>query len=71
MTARSLPALFREDGGLTTDVRKVLEGRIPRTMRDLRLVTVDGKVVHAQVSVSRMRDIGWRKLGAVVTVEDV
>ena len=71
VTARSLPALFREDGGLTTDVRKVLEGRIPRTMRDLRLVTVDGKVVHAQVSVSRMRDIGGRKLGAVVTVEDV
>ncbi len=71
VTARALPTLFRDDGGLTTDVRKVLEGRIPRTMRDLRLVTIDGKVVHAQVSVSRMRDIGGRKLGAVVTVEDV
>lgn len=71
VTARSLPAIFREDGGLSADVRKVLEGRIPRTMRDVRLVTVDGKVVHAQVSVSRMRDVGGRKLGAVVTVEDV
>ncbi|HEY5548304.1 MAG TPA: ATP-binding protein [Coriobacteriia bacterium] len=71
VTARPLPAIFRDDGGLTVDVRKVLEGRIPRTMRDVRLVTVDGKVVHAQVSVSRMRDIGGRKLGAVVTVEDV
>jgi two-component system, sporulation sensor kinase E len=71
VTARSLPTLFRDDGGLTLDVRKVLEGRIPRIMHDLRLVTVDGKVVHAQVSVSRMRDVGGRKLGAVVTVEDV
>lgn len=71
VTARSLPALFKDDGGLTMDVRKVLDGRIPRTMRDVRLVTVDGKVVHAQVSVSRMRDVGGRKLGAVVTVEDV
>jgi len=71
VTARSLPTLFRDDGGLTLDVRKVLEGRIPRIMHDLRLVTIDGKVVHAQVSVSRMRDVGGRKLGAVVTVEDV
>ena len=71
VTARPLHVLFRDDGGLTSDVRKVLEGRIPRTMRDLRLVTVAGKVVHAQVSVSRMRDVGGRKLGAVVTVEDV
>jgi PAS domain S-box-containing protein len=71
VTARALPVLFRDDGGLTADVRKVLEGRIPRTMHDLRLVTVDGKVVHAQVSVSRMRDVGGRKLGAVVTIEDV
>jgi two-component system, sporulation sensor kinase E len=71
VTARALPVLFRDDGGLTADVRKVLEGRIPRTMHDLRLVTVEGKVVHAQVSVSRMRDVGGRKLGAVVTIEDV
>jgi PAS domain S-box-containing protein len=71
VAARALPVLFRDDGGLTVDVRKVLDGRSPRTMRDVRLVTVDGKVVHAQVSVSRMRDVGGRKLGAVVTVEDV
>jgi len=71
VAARSLPTLFRDDGGLTLDVRKVLEGRIPRIMHDLRLVTIGGKVVHAQVSVSRMRDVGGRKLGAVVTVEDV
>jgi len=71
VVARSLQSLFKDDGGLTTDVRKVLEGRIPRTLRDVTLVTSTGKVVHAQASVSRMRDVGGRKLGAVVTIEDV
>jgi two-component system, sporulation sensor kinase E len=69
--AHSLRSLFKDDGDLTADVRKVLEGRIPRTMRDVTLVTTGGKVVHAQASVSRMRDVGGRKLGAVVTIEDV
>jgi two-component system, sporulation sensor kinase E len=69
--ARSLQSLFKEDGGLAVDVRKVLDGRIPRTLRDLTLVTVGAKVIHAQASVSRMRDVGGRKLGAVVTIEDV
>jgi PAS domain S-box-containing protein len=71
VVARSLQTLFKDDGGLTNDVRKVLEGRIPRTLRDVTLVTAAGKVVHAQASVSRMRDVGGRKLGAVVTIEDV
>jgi two-component system, sporulation sensor kinase E len=71
VVARSLAALFKDDGGLTADVRKVLDGRIPRTLRDVTLVTTAGKVVHAQASVSRMRDVGGRKLGAVVTIEDV
>lgn len=68
---RPLDGLFRDDGGLTTDVRKVLEGRIPRTMREVSLVMADGSVVHTQASVSRMRDVGGRKLGAVVSIEDV
>jgi two-component system, sporulation sensor kinase E len=71
IVARSLTRLFRDDGGLEADVRKVLEGRIPRTMREVTFVTKAGKVVHAQASVSRMRDVGGRKLGAVVTIEDV
>ncbi|MDO8964985.1 MAG: ATP-binding protein [Coriobacteriia bacterium] len=71
LVARALGATFRDDGGLTLDVRKVLEGRSPRTMRDVTLTTAGGKVVHTQASVSRMRDIGGRKLGAVVTIEDV
>lgn len=71
IVARALQTLFREDSGLTADVRKVLEGRIPRTMRDVKLITATGKTVHAQASVSRMRDVGGRRLGAVVTIEDV
>jgi two-component system, sporulation sensor kinase E len=71
LVARALPALFKDDGGLSTDVRKVLDGRIPRTMRDLTVVTEAGRTVHTQASVSRLRDIGGRKLGAVVTIEDV
>ncbi len=69
--ARPLETAFKDDGGLTQDVRKVLDGRSPRTLRDVRLVTNAGKIVHAQASVSRMRDVGGRKLGAVVTIEDV
>lgn len=71
IVARALGTLFKDDGGLGSDVRKVLAGRIPRTVHDLTLTTAAGKVVHAQTSVSRMRDVGGRKLGAVVTIEDV
>jgi two-component system, sporulation sensor kinase E len=71
MVARSLSALFPNDGGLLGDVQRVLEGRTPRTLRETTIETRGGKVVHAQTSVSRMRDIGGRRLGAVVTIEDV
>lgn len=71
MVARPLGALFKDDGGLSADLSRVLQGRLPRTMRDLTLVTKVGKTVHAQTSVSRMRDVGGRRLGAVVTIEDV
>lgn len=71
VVARSLRAVFKEDGGMSEDVRKVLEGRIPRTLRDVTLVTERGKVIHAQAAVSRLRDPVGRKLGAVLTLEDV
>jgi PAS domain S-box-containing protein len=71
LIAHPLAAAFKDDGGLGADVVKVLESRSPRTLRDVKLITAAGKTVHAQVSVSRMRDIGGRKLGAVVTIEDV
>ncbi|HEY5506036.1 MAG TPA: ATP-binding protein [Coriobacteriia bacterium] len=71
LIGRPLPSIFKDDGALSADIRKVLEGRSPRTLRDVKLVTSSGKVVHAQASVSRMRDPGGRKLGAVVTIEDM
>jgi two-component system sensor histidine kinase AtoS len=52
-------------------VLKVLEGKLPKSVKEMRLVTRGGKVLQAQVSTSRMRDIDGRILGAVVTVEDV
>ena len=71
MVPGSILRIFKSDGGLSADVTKVLEGRVPRTVRDVKLVTAGNRVVHAQASVSRMRDVGGRKLGAVVTIEDV
>ena len=71
MVPGSILRMFKADGGLSSDVAKVLEGRVPRTVRDVTLVTASNRIVHAQASVSRMRDIGGRKLGAVVTIEDV
>ncbi|MDP3630469.1 MAG: ATP-binding protein [Actinomycetota bacterium] len=63
--------LFAEDAGLDDEVMKVLEGRLPKSVKEMRLLTRGGKVLQAQVSISRMRDIDGRILGAVVTVEDV
>ncbi|MDY0088383.1 MAG: ATP-binding protein [Coriobacteriia bacterium] len=71
MVPRSIGALFRDDGGLGDDVAKVLSGRIPLTLREARMVTSAGREIHVQASTSRMRAVGGRILGAVVTVEDV
>jgi two-component system, sporulation sensor kinase E len=71
VVARTIRSVFKDDGGLAADVARVLEGRVPRTLRDVTIVTRAGKTVHAQASVSRMRDVGGRKLGAVLTIEDV
>ncbi|MDF1541585.1 MAG: ATP-binding protein [Anaerosomatales bacterium] len=71
MVPKSIGALFRDDGGLEGDVRKVLSGRIPLTLREVRMVTDAGHEIHVQASTSRMRAVGGRILGAVVTIEDV
>lgn len=68
---RRIGTLFTDDGGLAHDVDKVLEGRLPRMVRDVRLVSKAGRTLHVQMSTSRMRDIDGRILGAVVTLEDV
>lgn len=71
MVPKSIGALFRDDGGLGEDVRKVLSGRIPLTLREVRMITESGHEIHVQASTSRMRAVGGRILGAVVTIEDV
>jgi signal transduction histidine kinase len=38
---------------------------------DLQAVTIDGRTVHLEVAMARMRDVGGRALGAVVTLDDV
>lgn len=71
MVPRSLAAVFKDDGGLSEDVQKVLSGRLPLALRETTLVTATGTEVHAQASTSRMRAVGGAVLGAVVTIEDV
>lgn len=71
MVPRPLPRLFSDDGGLGIDVAKVVSGRTPRTARELTLVARNGKTIHVQASVSRMRDVRGGTIGAVLTLEDV
>ncbi len=71
MVPRSIRALFRDDGGIATDVQKVLRGRTPLALREVTIITAGGRTVHVQASTSRMRAVGGKVLGAVVTVEDV
>jgi two-component system, sporulation sensor kinase E len=71
MVPRPIGMMFQDDGGLGSDVAKVLDGSVPRTARELTLMSSAGATIHAGVSVSRMRDIDGRILGAVVTLEDV
>lgn len=68
---RRIGTLFADDSGLDEEVAKVLKGRIPKSVKDMRLVTRAGKILHVQASTSRMRDVDGRILGAVVTIEDV
>lgn len=71
MVPKPIGVLFRDDGGINVDVSKVLSGRVPLALREVTLVTAGGRTVHVQASTSRMRAVGGRILGAVVTVEDV
>ncbi len=68
---KPIGSIFRDDGGLSADVDKVLSGRLPLTLREITVVTRGGRTVHVQASTSRMRAVGGRILGAVVTVEDI
>lgn len=71
MVPRRIGILFKDDGGIDASLTRILEGRVPRLATDTRAITLDGTVLHAQVSMSRMRDVDGRVLGAVVTFDDV
>ena len=71
MVPKPIGSLFRFDGGISSDVAKVLAGRLPLALREATLVTANGSEVHVQASTSRMRAVGGTVLGAVVTLEDV
>ena len=71
MVPRPIASLFLSDGGISSDVSKVLAGRLPLAMRDATLQMSNGREVHVQASTSRMRAVGGSILGAVVTLEDV
>lgn len=71
MVPRPLSVLFEDDGGLARDVAKVLSGRLPRLMRETKLVMRDGRTVHVKTSASRLTGGGGRILGAVVALEDM
>ncbi|HSK47526.1 MAG TPA: ATP-binding protein [Coriobacteriia bacterium] len=71
MVPKPISSLFRDDGGISGDVAKVLSGRIPLALRETTLITPNGREVHVQSSTSRMRAVGGSVLGAVVTLEDV
>lgn len=71
MVPRRLGALFLDDGGIDTSLGRVLRAETPRLVTDIQAVTLGGRTLHARLAVARMRDVGGRMLGAVVTIEDV
>ena len=71
MVPRQLRVLLRNDGGIGVNLARILQGTTPKLVSDTQLLTLSGKTLHTQVSMSRMRDGEGRVLGAVVTLEDV
>lgn len=71
MVPRKIGRLFADDGGLDGTLMRFLSGQSPKSVSDLQAVTIDGRTVHLEVAMARMRDVGGRALGAVVTLDDV
>ncbi len=71
MLHKPLQDVFKDDGGLIEDLERVLSGKTPLTLRETTLVTHKDKAVHVQAFTSKMRAVGGRILGAVMTIEDV
>ena len=71
MVPHKLGALFLDDGGISANLARVLDGRIPKIMSEVQCVTETGRAVRVVMSIARMRDVNGRLLGAVVAFEDV
>lgn len=71
MVPRRIGTLFRDDGGIDESLMRFLQGQTPKMVADIEAVTLDGRTLHAKVAMARMRDVGGRVFGAVVTLEDV
>ncbi len=71
MVPKPLVQILADDGGLDSDLTRVLSGRVPLVLREIGIRTRGGKQLQVQVSTSRMRAVGGRTFGAVVTMEDM
>jgi len=71
MVPRRIGLLFRDDGGIDASLMRFLRGQTPKMVADVQVVTMAGRTLHAKVAMARMRDVGGRVFGAVVTLEDV
>jgi signal transduction histidine kinase len=71
MVPRRIGRLFKDDGGLDASLMRFLRGQTPKMVTDVQAVAIDGRTLHAKVAMARMRDVGGRVFGAVVTLEDV
>ncbi len=71
MVPRAVASLFRDDGGLSGEVTRVLSGSSTRALRETTVETHSGRTIHVQATASRMKAVGGRTLGCVVTLEDV
>lgn len=71
MVPKRLVVLFSNDGGIDNALSRILTGRTPKLVMDAQPVTRGGRTLHTRVAISRMRDVGGREFGAVVTMEDV
>ncbi len=71
MAPKPFSMVVQDDGGVSGEIAKVLEGRVPRTVRDTIIRTHGGRELHVQAAVSRMQATDGRIFGAVVTMEDV
>jgi PAS domain S-box-containing protein len=56
MVPRRIGRLFTDDGGLDGTLTRFLSGQSPKTVSDVQAVTIDGRTVHLEVAMARMRD---------------